>query len=501
MAIQTRNSALAIKVETTEGTPVSPTASTDYLALQDDFSMTPSFETLENAELKASIGAAKSILGLEQPAASFSAYLRHSGTEGSAPNFGKTLLKAAFGAEDDAGVEHNTVSGSTTSVIKVDSSEGATYIRGQALLIKDATNGYRIRAVESISGDDLTLGFQVPTAPGSGVDLGEAITYYPANTDHPTLSVWHYVGNTGAVQMMSGARVTSVDVTADAGQLVNASYSLEGNEYFFNPYEVTATTKYFDFDEGGSELNAVVATGFYKDPHDLAAAVSTAMNALAVATITVTYSDATGKFTVATSGATLNLLWNTGTNTANTIGGKLGFAVAADDTGATSYVSDNAAVLSSPQTPSFDSSSPLAAKNQEVMIGDADDYACFNASTVGFSMSTPKSDILSICATSGKSGSIIQSRAVEITVSALLEKYDADKFYKFRTNANTKFQYSFGNKSGGNWIPGQCGCIFVPTATITSFELADQDGLVALNMTLTAYVNDSGAGEAFISFV
>lgn len=500
MAIQTRNSALAVKVETTEGTPVVPAAGSDYVALQDDFSMSPAFEVLDNAELKASLGKAKSVLGLEQPSASTSHYLRHSGTEGSAPNY-RYFLKAAFGAEDDAGVEHNTVSGSTTSVINVDTGEGATYLRGQALLIKDGTNGYRIRAVESISSDALTLGFQVPTAPGTGVNLGEAITYYPVNTGHPSLSLWHYVGNTGAIQLVSGARVTDLSISAEAGQFINASYSLEGVEYYFNPITISSANEDIDFNEGGSSLAAVVPSGTYKDPHELAAAIETAMDAVATADITVTYSDSTGKYTIASDGVTFELEWNTGASTGTSIGTTLGFAVAADDTGATSYTSDNAITLSSPQTPSYDSASPLVAKNNEVLLGDVDDYACFEASSISFSMATPKTDILSICATSGKSGSVINERTVTIEVSSLLKQYDADKFRKFRENENTKFQFSFGNKSGGNWVAGQCGCLFVPTATITSFEIADQDGLVALNMTLTAYVNDDAEGEVFLSFV
>ena len=96
MALQTRNSALAVMKEVTEGTPVAPSASSDYVALQDDFSMSPSFNVLANAELKASIGTAKPILGSENPTASFSHYLRSSGVEGQAPNFG-TMLEAAYG--------------------------------------------------------------------------------------------------------------------------------------------------------------------------------------------------------------------------------------------------------------------------------------------------------------------------------------------------------------------------------------------------------------------
>lgn len=501
MAIQTRSSALAVIEETTEAVPVTPSASSDYVALQDDFSMAPSFDVLDNVELKSSIGASKSILGLEQPTASFSHYLRHSGVEGTAPNYGKTMLKAAFGSEDDAGVEHDTVSGSTQGVINVDTGEGATYIRGQALLIKDATNGYQIRSVESISGDALTLGFQVGTAPGVGVNLGEAITYAPVNSGHPTLSIFNYVGNQGAVQAMSGSRVVSMSMSAGAGDLINTNYSFEGVAYYFDPIEITASSDTLDFNEGGSELSAVVAAKLYKDPHELAVAIQTAMDALAVANITVTYSDTTGKFTIASDGATLNLLWSTGTNTASTIGGKIGFLVAADDTGSVSYLGDNAQVLSSPQNPVFDTASPLAAKNQEVMLGDAEDFVCFDASSVEFSMDTPKTDILSICAESGKSGSVIASRAVTISVTALLNQYDVDSFKRFRSNQNTKFQYSFGNKSGGNWIAGQSGALFMPTATITEFEVTSEDDLATLNLTLTGYVNDSGESEIALSFV
>jgi len=256
-AIQTRNSALAIKEEVTEGTPVSPTAPSDYVALQDDFDLSPDFEVLENEELKASLGQSKTILGLENPAGSMSHYLRHSAVEGTAPNY-RLLLKAAFGSEDDAGVEHNTVAASTTTVINVDAGEGATYQKGQALLVKHPINDYEIRPVESISTDALTLGFALDNAPGTGVDLGEAITYLPVNAGHPTLTFWHYMGNSGAIQMSSGNRVTEASFSFEAGQLINTSYTFEGIEYFFNPIEISASNNAIDFNDGGGEENVNV---------------------------------------------------------------------------------------------------------------------------------------------------------------------------------------------------------------------------------------------------
>src|SRR5262245_27097303 len=119
MPILTRASVVAVRQESTEGTLIVPSAATQYIPIEDDFAMSPAFDSLENAELKNSLGPGKPIQGLENPSASFSLYLKHSGTSGSAPNY-SIFLASAFGEVDDAGVEHDTVSSSTTSVIKVD---------------------------------------------------------------------------------------------------------------------------------------------------------------------------------------------------------------------------------------------------------------------------------------------------------------------------------------------------------------------------------------------
>lgn len=501
-SISTRSSLLSIMEESTEGTPVVPASASSYIAQQEGFTMSPSTNLLTTTELKGSIGASKAILGSEAPNASLSHYIRGSGTAGTAPNYG-LLLKSAFGSVVAASTEYDTASSSTTSVIKMPSGEGVNFQRGQALLIKDPTNGYRIRAIDSVATDDLNIGFEVPTAPGSGVNLGKAVLYKPANEGHPTLTVWNYVGNGGAIQMMAGARVTDITINISAGELINGDFSLEGIGYYFNPINILSADRYLDFTDDDGTWAAVVTAKMYKDPHELAAALQTAMAAAnPLQTPTVTYSDTTGKFTIKTSGTVLSLLWNSGSNTSNTIGDKIGFAVAADDTGTaatTGYTSDNAISYAAAHTPSYDSADPIAAKNNEVMLGDAEDYLCFEASSVSVSIGTPKSDISSVCAESGLSGSIVSQRTVTVSVTALLNKYDVDKYRRYRANDNCKFQYSFGEKSGGNWVAGKCGCVYMPTATVSSYNVTDQDGLATLELELTGYVNSSGEGEIYIN--
>lgn len=502
MAFQTNKSVMAVVAEVTEGTPVLPTSASQYVALQEGFDMAPAFETLESAELTGSIGSAKSIQGIEAPTASVDHYVKHSGTQGDAPEH-DLLLKGAFGDSVVAGTEYDTVAGSTISVVNVDAGEGVNFQRGQGLLIKDGTNGYKIRPVLSVATDALTLGFKLPTgqAPAAAVNLGKAVLYKPSES-HPTFTAWMYQANGGAVQAVAGNKITSMSIDAAAGELINASFEMAGISYYFNPVNITATDTKLDFFDGTNRV-ATVAAKLYKDPKELADAIQTSMNAQgSVDTFSVSYSDSTGKFTIATSGATLSLKWSTGANTANTIGDKIGFVIASDDTGATTYTSDNAQTLTAPQTGSYDTSNPLVAKYNEVLLGDSSDAdpACMQAQSISFSLDNTKTNILDICAESGVSGSIISKRAVSVDIVATLSQYEVEKFKRFRTSQNTSFLYNFGSRSGGNWEAGKSGCLYIPTCTISSFKVSDGDGLVTLEMTLTAFVA-SGAGEVYLNFL
>ena len=493
--------------ESTVGTPVVPASGASFVELQDGaFELTPSFNVLENAELKASIGEAQPILGLEAPTGSISHYIRHSGVEGTKPNYSE-LLKTAFGSEVVASTQYDTVSSSTAgttsarAIIKVDTGEGVNFQRGQALLIKDGTNGYNIRNVYSISSDDLSLGFNLANAPASGVNLGKAILYKPADS-FGSLSIWYYRGNENCVELMSGARVGEFSMDISAGEFINGSFSLEGTTYYFDPITITSSNKYLDFLDNATTRVATVTEKTYRDPHDLADAIATSMNSLGSAnTFTCAYSNSTGKFTITSNGTTLTLKWNTGTNTANSIASKIGFSTAADSSSSLSYVSATAQSFAAPYTPSFDSASPLVAKNNEVMIGSYSDYACFCAQTIAMTLGNEMQDVPCVCAESGISEKVPTKRSVEIDLTAILDKYDAGKFKDFRQGNTISFCYNFGTKSGSNWVAGKCGNLYIPDATITEFKVEDSDGIVALTLKVKAYVDSSGNGEVYLNFI
>jgi hypothetical protein len=489
--------------ESTEGTPVKVSGASDFVEMQDDFNMSSAFENLESAAMRSSIGMSKIIQGAEQPTMSMSHYLKHSGVEGQAPQY-NLLLKSLFGSETVEGTEYDTVAGSTTTVLNVDSGEGQNFGRGHVVLVKDGTNGYAIRPVHSVSTDALTLGFALSNAPASGVNLGKACMYEPANTGHPSLTLWNYLGNGGAIELMSGVKVTEMSVSFSASELINASFSMEGTNYKRDAILIDATNANIDFSDGSTQA-AVVTQKTYKDPHELAAEIQSKMDAQSSDTITCTYSDDTGKFTIASDGVTFSLLWKTGADGSDNddthIGTVLGFSDTADDTGATSYTSDSAFDKSAPYTPSYDASDPVAAKNHLFYLGDQDDNVCFEPTNVDVTISNTRSQRRSICSESGISGSNITAREVTFNVTSYLDQHDVDKFRKFRENEDTRALYVFGEKSSGDWVAGKCGAIYGPSLTISSYNIADIDGLVSLELELKAYIDSDGNDEIYLGFV
>lgn len=490
MAQATRKSRMAIVEETTKGTLEAPSSGSDYIALQSGFTLTPSFEVLENAELKSSIGRSKSVLGLEQPNGSLSHYLIASGTEATRSEM-DLLVEGALGTTVDAPTE-TTVSSATTSDITVNSATGLE--RGQSFLIKDGTNGYSIRPIESLSGSVATLGFNLSNAPASSVALGRPILYKPSD-DFIGLSVWDYRGNGGAVQAMAGAQISEMTIEAEAGQPINSTFNFEGTSFRFNPVEITSSTNALDFTADDGAQSITITAKFYKDPHDAAQALEDAMNAATTDTITVTYSDSTGKFTVASDGSTFEVDWAT---TTDTLGAAFGFT--ADDTGSTSYESDNAYALASPQSPSLDGQDFYVAKDNQIFLGDADDNTCFKAQSVNFTLSNEIVNVNEFCPESGLAEKVVNGRTVTVELTATLTAYDADQFKRFRQNDETRFFWAFGKKSGGNWLAGKCGSLYIPKCTISSFEVQDSDGIVTLAMTLSAYT-ESGEGEVFLNLL
>lgn len=493
-----RASIQAFTREVTAGIYVTPAAATDFVATRPGGAIAYEPEALESDEILNDIGASKAFVGKEIVSGSHPAYLRHSGVEGQEPQLG-LLYESIMGTKQVATVEYDTVAGSTTKIIKVDVGEGANFVEGQALLIKDGTNGYSIRNINSISGDDLTLNFDLDTAPGTGVTLGLAVTYIPAAQGHPTISQTKYLGNGFGKEISAGNTVTECAITTNANGFGEVEFSLEGTKYYFNPIIISATNKFLDFTDDAGTRAASVPEGIYKTPIELAEALQAALEDASLETMSVTYDNDAGKFTIASGSLVFSLLWNTGANTANTIGEELGFDVSADDTGAVTYTADNELSYAAAFTPSYDSADAIVIKGAELMIGSQAENACICAQEVAVTISKEVEDVDCICEESGIKEKIPVGRSAEMVVTATMKKHDVSLLDALLKNSGISAMLNAGPKTGGNWLAGRCFNVYMQTCTVGKYSTTG-DSFIQVEITLKGYVSSS-TKDIFLNFL
>lgn len=497
-AKKTRSSVFGLKAETTAGTYMALGAATDFTTLREGFTFQSGVNTVDSDELVNDIGASEGFVTSESPSGSVPKYFKASGTEGVAPDYA-LLIKSAMGSQTDNSTQYDTVSSSTAgtaaarAVLNVDTGEGVQFAEGQAVLIKDGTNGYSIRNVDSISSDALSLNFNLAAAPGSGVNLGKAIHWAPAISGHPTFTAHHYQASSSSAlhQAIVGCRTTNMSIEFPANELATCAFDFEGIGFYYNPMVVTSSNKYIDFniDGGGTDFSAQLTVKAYKSPKDLAREVAIKMTALAGATISCDYDSTTGKFTISKASGTLQILWNTGTNTANGAHTLLGYSSAGDDTGALTYTSDNAQTYSPSYTPSYDTSNANVVRYNELLIGGFARKDNRPATNVSFTVSTPVTSIPDLTAETGIGENLINQRTATFSATLIFQEHELDAFDALVNNSTTSVMFNHGPKSGGNWVAGSCVNIYMPNAKVTSHVVSDSDGFLVVEIECKGFVN------------
>ena len=509
-----RSTVFAANEETTAGTLVAPD-SADFIAIREGFSFAPNLDSVETDELKNDIGPSKSYTTKENPAGNISCYIRHSGTEGTAPETA-VLFKSLMGTQTDNSTEYSTSgssdAGSSTVRAHLDmgSDNEDNFSEGQAVLIKDGVNGRSIRNVWNVdsAGNKLDLNFNLGTAPATTTALGKSNHFSPASSGHPTFSaVLHQASSSSAFyQAIVGARSTNLQLDFNANELASMSLDFEGLQYYLNPITITAATNdAIDLTDDSGTVAATISPGVYNNPHALAREIASACNLVATDTITCTYSDSTGKFTIASDGGvTFSLLWKTGTdgadNTGQTIGDTIGFSEAANDTGAFTYTADNALTYSPSNSPTYDDQDALVVKSSELMIGTFFQNSCRQASDASFTISAPKVDQESICAESGVNSSLTASRMATFSATIALDEHETSYFDNYINNTTTQLMFNTGTKTGGDWDAGKCLNLCMNNATITAHQIANQEGYYVFQLEAKGFV-DTNRKDVHINFL
>jgi len=479
----TRSEVAALKEETVSGTLQALTAGSEFIAIREGFSMSSEPETVETDTKTGSIGKSAPINVGENPAGSCPLYNKHSGVEGQEPEFG-ILIESALGDKTVTGTAPVLDTSSTVGALEIAS---GTVEAGMSVMIKDATNGYSIRPVSDLTGTTATLAFNLGNAPAAAVTLGKPVLYKPAN-EQPTFSAYNFQAATSADwrQAQSGCRTTSLSFELPARDLGGLTAEFESKSFFWGYFEITAANDDFSVTDDTGAFTGSITQKVYKTAMALASELETKMNAAGSDVFTCVYSSSTGKFTITGDGAVLTLTCSA----ANSVFAGIGFG-AIDLTGATTYTAATAISYDAPYTPSFDVVDPNVIVNNELFIGDATDNICRKGVTASLSISTPKSNVLSICAENGVVETLINERTAEFTSTIILAPYEVALFDKMINNTTVKLVFNGGAKdNAGNWMPGRCFSLYMANAKIKAVK-TEQDGYSTIELTATAFVSNT----------
>ena len=518
--IAQRRSTAAAVLKAFEGALQKPTSGTQFLAIQPDFSLAPNFTTTENVELKDDIMSGKNIVTGEAPTGTFSHYLTGSGTAGTPPEYG-SIVQASFGGFRSLTTEQTLTAGSTTSLLKFTSAAvAANFKKGDACLVKDTTNGWSVRPVESVSGTDVKLGFNLDNAPATGTKIGQFVTYFPLSDNIPVFDMWHYIGaGESGVENIANCRVTGMSLTANAKDLINCTYSFEGTQYRFNK-DFTEQFRLFAYNnkfnvvntQGGTRTSTEVelTAQSYATGALLATEIQTKVSAITgLNSFRATFSN--NRFSFTSTAAYLLDFSGAGAvpEGAATLADVLGFE--SEDVSGTAPSTGTKASTKNAQlyrdygsglTESYDDTDPIIARGQQIFIGDASNNICIDSSSVSINVNTPKALITSICQESGNYRSLISARSATVTVSAHLQDDDQRFFDTFQQGDTTQFCLVAGKKTvAGQWKPGETFVVYGSPASITSWAVTGSNDVYMLDLELTCYSPGDGAGSIFLSYV
>lgn len=224
---------IGIMEEVTEGTYLAPSSATKFVApLADGMELTPAKELLERNVMTGSIGKVTPRTGMKSVSGSLSTEARSSGTTGQEPQFGP-LMKAALGAvRTNTAVVTTKASGNTATVLQIDDADIAKFAVGDIVLVKQS-GAYHVSPITAKSTGTGTATITMLVAHPSGdctdsVTVDKFVTYYTANSGHPTLSISKYVEG-ARLEQAAGCRVKSMELSNFAtGQLADFKFAFEG---------------------------------------------------------------------------------------------------------------------------------------------------------------------------------------------------------------------------------------------------------------------------------
>jgi hypothetical protein len=223
-------SSIFVKEEVTEGTYVAPTSASEAIEVLDDFAgFEFTKESIERNVLKATVESVSPRSGIPNASGAIPTEFKAAAVEGAAPR-SDLLYKSLLGGKRQVASEITLLSGSTTTVLKLDDADINKIKKGDSLHIKIA-GAHCIRPVASVSNVlgnvTVTLAIPAPSAPAAGVKVAPLTTYF-YEENNSSVSVTAEMGGEISEQF-AGGKVESAEISNwTTGQIPQISFSMKG---------------------------------------------------------------------------------------------------------------------------------------------------------------------------------------------------------------------------------------------------------------------------------
>lgn len=224
-----KNTAIGIRLESSEGTFAAAASASDYVQIQTDgFELSQAKEVIERNIFTGSLGKTSPRTGMFTVSGSIPTEMRASATAGNAPEIA-LLLKSALGEQETINAVTTKSSGNTGSLLAVPTAGYAAYEVGDIIMVKES-GAYHVSPISAKSSGEF-LHLLVPKGSGSfsnSVVIEKSTQFRVADSGHPSFSLSKWIE--GKVNEKGiGCKVTSLAIENFAtGQIPTMNFGFEG---------------------------------------------------------------------------------------------------------------------------------------------------------------------------------------------------------------------------------------------------------------------------------
>lgn len=204
--------------------------SADVIEFVSPFGLEPDRAEIERNVIRDTFDDLASVQGDESVAGDITVELKGSGTAGTPPET-DPLYHCAIG-ESRISTASVTVSGSTTSTVKLDTGDGVNHRVGEPIMLDTSIAGsgaYEVAFVTEINSNDLTVSPLLTLAPPTGRTVAAAVHYKVSKNELKSFWGQFWRGDV-TLEVYKGCKVNSLTMEFRTGQPINPRFSTKAKE-------------------------------------------------------------------------------------------------------------------------------------------------------------------------------------------------------------------------------------------------------------------------------